>query len=117
MTSRFVVAVLCLVNSAQAGSGEGYYRYPTVHKGVIVFSAEGDLWRVAAEGGVAQRLTSHTSDESHPRISPDGSTLAFTARYEGPSEVYTMPLGGGRPKGWTMDWNRPPSWGGPPTAS
>src|SRR5262249_36249982 len=30
-------------------------------------------------------------------ISPDGKTLAFTASYEGPTEVYTMPLAGGRP--------------------
>jgi len=30
-------------------------------------------------------------------ISPDGSTLAFTAKYEGPTEVYTMPLAGGLP--------------------
>ena len=41
--------------------------------------------------------------ESHPAISPDGTTLAFTASYEGPAEVYTMPLAGGLPT--RLTWN------------
>ena len=49
-------------------------------------------------GGVASRLTSHPADESYPAISPDGTTLAFSAAYEGPTEVYTMPLAGGSPR-------------------
>ena len=36
-------------------------------------------------------------------ISPDGRTLAFTARYEGPTELYTMPLTGGVPTRWTYE--------------
>ncbi len=97
------IFVSCLANIARPESGEGYYRYPTIHKNVIVFSAEGDLWRVSSDGGVAQRLTSHASEETNPCISPDGATLAFTARYEGPPEVYTMPMTGGRTKRWTFD--------------
>jgi tricorn protease len=76
---------------------EGYYRYPAVHDDTIVFTAEGDLWRVSTHGGVAQRLTSHPGEESHPAISPDGKTLAFSAEYEGPTEVYTMSLDGSPP--------------------
>jgi tricorn protease len=76
----------------------GYYRMPTVRGGTIVFVAEGDLWRVGIGGGTAVRLTSHPSRETSPAISPDGKTLAFTARYEGPAEVYTMPLEGGMPE-------------------
>lgn len=34
----------------------GYYRYPAVHGNTLVFTAEGDLWKVALPGGVAQRL-------------------------------------------------------------
>jgi tricorn protease len=75
----------------------GFYRYPALHGDRIVFAAEGDLWRVAANGGIAQRLTSHPAEESDPVISPDGRTLAFTARYEGPAELYTMPIDGGLP--------------------
>jgi len=93
----------------------GYYRFPTIHGDTIVFSAEGDLWRVGLQGGMARRLTSHPGEETSPAISPDGKTLAFTAQYEGPSEIYTMPLEGGLPArrtflgegaaavGWTPD--------------
>ncbi len=75
----------------------GYYRMPAIHGNTIVFTAEGDLWKVSDEGGVARRLTSHPSVESHAAISPDGRWVAFTASYEGPSEAYVMPIDGGIP--------------------
>jgi tricorn protease len=70
----------------------GYYRFPAIAGDTIVFTAEGDLWRVPLAGGVAQRLTSHPSEESHAAVSPDGKTVAFSASYEGPTEVYTLSL-------------------------
>ncbi|MDW7759096.1 MAG: hypothetical protein SCM96_00470 [Acidobacteriota bacterium] len=98
-----------------AGGRNGYYRYPAVHKNTVVFVSEGDLWSVDIQGGAARRLTTHHGLESHPAVSPDGATLAFSAQYEGPTEVYTMPLAGGLPVrhtfggqsstvvGWTPD--------------
>jgi tricorn protease len=80
-----------------AGRASGYYRFPAIHQDVIVFTTEGDLWRVGIGGGVAQRLTSHPGEEFMAAISPDGQTVAFSAEYEGPTEVYTMPLEGGPP--------------------
>ncbi len=82
---------------------KGYYRFPTVHGDIIVFTAEGDLWRVGTSGGVAQRLTTHPGTEAHAAISPDGQTIAYDAEYEGPTEVYTMPIGGGLPTRHTFD--------------
>ena len=82
---------------AADGGTLGFYRYPALHGDVLVFAAEGDLWRVPVAGGVAHRLTTHPAEETDPVISPDGATLAFTARYEGPAELYTMPLAGGLP--------------------
>lgn len=86
-----------LADSPPAQGFNGYYRDPVLHGDTLVFAAEGDLWKVPISGGTAQRLTTHAAEESHPVISPDGTTLAFTARYEGPAEVYTMPLAGGLP--------------------
>jgi tricorn protease len=92
------LALLVLVSGPARAEGTlGYYRQPALHGDVLVFVAEGDLWRASARGGLAQRLTSHAGDESRPALSPDGHTLAFSASYEGPTEVYTMPLDGGLP--------------------
>jgi tricorn protease len=84
-------------NAADAPAPQGYYRYPAIHGDTIAFVAEGDVWTVGVNGGVARRLTSHPGEETNPRISPDGRLIAFAAAYEGPTEVYTMPLEGGSP--------------------
>src|SRR5215213_4926643 len=121
MKSLHLSTALCLVVAAAVGLSTithpqaaaegglaadgslGYYRYPAIHDDTIVFTAEGDLWRVPTAGGVAQRLTSHPSEESRAAFSPDGKTLAFSAAYEGPTEVYTVPLDGGVPVRQTFD--------------
>ena len=82
---------------------QGFYRFPTLRGNTLVFAAEGDLWTVGVEGGLARRLTTHPAQESDPVLSPDGKTLAYTARYEGPVEVYTMPVDGGVPTRRTFE--------------
>ena len=91
---------------ATPGPG-AYLRYPALHGETIVFTAEGDLWSVSTAGGVARRLTSHPGMEQHAAFSPDGATLAFSAEYEGPREVYTMPASGGLPTRHTFDGSEP----------
>ena len=98
-----ILWVLCTFPSLASAGDLGYYRYPALHGGTVVFAAEGDLWTVGVDGGLARRLTTHPSEESHPAVSQDGSTLAFSAAYEGPREVYTMPLEGGLPERRTFD--------------
>ncbi len=100
---RSLLALFLLTLSAAAQTSRGYYRQPAVHGDLIVFVAEGDLWRVPAGGGLAQRLTSHPGQETFPAISADGRTLAFAAEYEGPTEIYTMPVSGGPPTRHTYD--------------
>ena len=89
---------------AAGTSRAGYYRYPAIHGDTIVFTSEGDLWEVGAAGGAARRLTTGAGTELLAAISPDGRTLAFSASYEGPKDVYTIPVGGGVPERRT--------WGG-----
>ena len=88
---------------AAGGVAQGYYRFPAIHGDTIIFTAEGDLWRVGIQGGMAQRVTSHPGTESHAAFSPDGKTIAFSAEYEGAPEVYTMPADGGLPTRRTFD--------------
>ncbi len=76
---------------------DGFYRYPTIGGGAIVFAAEGDLWKVPAQGGVALRLTAYEGEEAFPKISPDGRLIAFTAQYDGNDDVYVMTASGGEP--------------------
>ncbi len=62
---------------------------------VIVFSFEGDLWKVSSTGGVALRITALPGDEINPRISPDGKWLAFSSNQFGNYDVFVMPMDGG----------------------
>jgi tricorn protease len=61
---------------------------------------------VGIGGGTARRLTSNLGEESRAAISPDGTLIAFTAEYEGPAEVYTMPIEGGLPVRRTFEGDR-----------
>ncbi|MDR3253148.1 MAG: PDZ domain-containing protein [Tannerella sp.] len=72
-------------------------RFPTTNGSEIVFTYAGDLYKVAATGGEAKRLTSHVGYEMFPRFSPDGKTIAFTGQYDGNTEVYSIPAEGGEP--------------------
>jgi tricorn protease len=110
-----ILALFCLPAVVQAAGEAGYYRFPAIHGDSVVFTSEGDLWKVGIGGGVARALTSNPGMETHAAISPDGKTIAFSAGYEGPTEVYTMPIDGGLPTrltyeganatvvGWTPD--------------
>ncbi len=95
--------ILLVAPVALAQVGPGYYRYPAIHGDTVVFTAEGDLWQVGVAGGLALRITTHPGQETHAAFSPDGKMIAFSATYEGPTEVYTMPATGGLPQRRTFD--------------
>ncbi len=106
------LAVFSVFLAFPAHAAPGYFRSPALHGDTVVFTAEGDLWKVSGEGGAAQRLTTHPGLEISARISPDGTRVAFSAQYEGPAEVYVMPLDGGLPKRltWHGEGAAPVSW-------
>lgn len=90
-------------------------QHPDVSENHIAFIYGDDLWVAPKSGGTASRLSSPDGAESFPRFSPDGNTLAFTANYNGNSDVYIISVNGGVPKrltyhgmfdrvlGWTPD--------------
>ncbi len=73
-------------------------RFPNIHDNKVVFTYAGDLYLVDINGGIARRLTSDPGFEMFAKFSPDGKYIAFTAQYDGNTEVYLMPAQGGIPK-------------------
>ena len=102
-----ICSVLFAAGQTMAGQQKGYYRYPAIHGDEIIFTAEGDLWKYNIMNQQIARLTTSHGVESHASISPDGSRVAFTGQYEGPSEVYVMPVTGGTPKRLTFEEGSP----------
>ena len=73
-------------------------RFPAIHGNQIVFTYAGDLYSVDKSGGTARKLTNDENGyEMFARFSPDGKQIAFTAQYDGNTEVYTIPADGGVP--------------------
>ena len=102
-----IICLLFLTALTVSGQQKGYYRYPAIHGKDIIFTAEGDLWRYNLISNETNRLTTNHGMESHASISPDGKRVAFVGQYEGPSEVYVMPIDGGTPKRLTYEEGSP----------
>jgi len=97
-------AMLLLGGAAVAAGPAASFQFrPDIHGDQIVFTSEGDLWLGSIETGSAQRLTSHAGSEGPARFSPDGRQLAFTAQYDGGTDVYVMDTAGGLPRRLTWD--------------
>ena len=115
MKKSFPALVLaCITAAGLFAAGDYFLKTPTLTPDgkQIVFSTDDDLWIVAAAGGVAMRLTGLPGAESYPRISPDGSWLAFANNQNGNNDIYVMPLAGGEIRQLTYSDadDRPSSW-------
>ncbi len=121
-----VLLTLCLLATAALGfeadpdltpaepSTTRLLRMPDIAGDRVTFVYGGDLWVVDRKGGAADRLTSHEGLELFPKLSPDGSTVAFSAEYNGNRQIYTLPLAGGavRQLTWYNDVGPMPPRGG-----
>jgi tricorn protease len=92
-----------LLATSACATASAYFRFPALRGNVVVFTAEGDLWKTGVAGGAAQRLTTHAAAETNAAISHDGKWIAFSASYEGDQEAYVMPVDGGLPKRITFE--------------
>jgi tricorn protease len=63
----------------------------------IAFVYADDLWVADLDGKNPRQLTTDLGLESHPAFSPDGQIIAFSAQYDGNTDVYTIPITGGAP--------------------
>ena len=96
-----VLVVLLLIGPARAEPDIHDTRLltqPAVSAKHIAFIYADDLWVADLDGTNVRRLTSDIGVESHPVFSPDGKTIAFSAQYEGNTDVYIIPVEGGSPK-------------------
>jgi len=70
---------------------------PALSKDHIAFVYANDLWIADRDGKHPRRLTSDDGVESLPVFSPDGQHVAFTAQYDGNTDVFITSVKGGIP--------------------
>ncbi len=95
ITLAFILAVVFM---AAAQSPALWLRYPALSPDgkTIVFSYQGDLYKVAADGGTATLLTVHEAYDYNPVWSHDGQQIAFASDRYGNFDVFVMPAAGGQ---------------------
>src|SRR5687767_838113 len=62
--------------------------HPAISAKNIAFVYSEDLYVADADGKNPRRLTSDIGVESNPNFSADGQTLAFSAQYDGNTDIY-----------------------------
>ena len=96
LPSLFITALALVANDSFAIDAR-LMRYPDVSESQVAFVYAGDIWVAPKNGGAAVRLSSPRGEETFPKFSPDGKTLAFSANYDGNMDIYTVPVMGGVP--------------------
>src|SRR5688572_13710311 len=104
-TLRLILAVVLVVSGFVAQPGieavdttdTKLLTQPAISASHIAFIYAGDLYSADLNGGNVRRLTSDEGEEVNPVFSPDGSTIAFSAQYDGNLDVFTVPVTGGAP--------------------
>jgi tricorn protease len=84
-------------------SDGAYLRFPHLHGELLCFAAEDDIWVAplgppGGEPGRAWRVTADRTRVGPARISPDGTTIAFTTWRSLDPEVHLVPVDGGTSK-------------------
>lgn len=66
----------------------------TIMRANLAYTDDGQFGAIAQLANVKE-LTDQASDNRFPRVSPDGSKVAFTSYRDGNAEIYTMDANGG----------------------
>ena len=70
---------------------------PAISAKYIAFIYAEDLWISKSDGTQPRRLTVDEGVESDPFFSPDGEMIAFSAQYDGNTDVFVISVEGGLP--------------------
>ncbi len=98
MKKLYLFLLMAFVSAEAFAQGTMLLRQPTLSAKHVVFIYANDLWKAPIEGGDAIRLTTYEGYESSPHFSDDGKWIAFSAEYDGNTDVYIIPIEGGTPK-------------------
>src|SRR5215813_11513119 len=79
---------------------------PAISNDRIAFIYAGDLWTCDLSGGGVRRLTADVGLESNPAFSPDGKWIAYSAEFDGNTDVYLVSADGGMPR--RLTWHPGP---------
>ena len=90
--------VLFLVSISALSEPTKLLSQGAVSENHIAFIYAEDLWLANLDGSNPRRLTIDKGVESNPIFSPDGSTIAFNAQYDGNNDIFIVPAAGGVPK-------------------
>jgi tricorn protease len=91
----------------------GYLRFPHITSDLVVFVAADDVWLAPAAGGRAWRFTTDEAQAATPRLSPDGTHVAWVSAKDGGPEIYLASLADGsstRLTYWGTSWARVSGW-------
>lgn len=98
MKKLFLLLVtLSLFQFSNAQISAKLFKYMDVSDNQITFVYGGDIWVMPKTGGTAIQVTHSPGEESWPRFSPDGKSIAYTAYYNGNADVFVIPSMGGLP--------------------
>lgn len=93
-------------------------RYPSISPDgkLVTFAYRGDIWvaETGSKDGRITRLTIHEAQDTLPRFSPDGKSIAFSSVRHGGYDLYTISVKGGVPKRITHHSGTEILWGWSP---
>ncbi|MDJ0523660.1 MAG: S41 family peptidase, partial [Planctomycetota bacterium] len=69
----------------------------------MVFAMHGDIWMTSSTGGNARRLTSDKATDGWPRLSPDGTQVAFQREIKDNSDIWLLDMKSGSKRQLTRD--------------
>ncbi|MFF3482072.1 S41 family peptidase [Streptomyces sp. NPDC002701] len=98
MTQPASAATAASAAFSGASESSAYLRYPHLHGELLAFTAEDDVWVAPLDGGRAWRVSADNVAVNHPRISPDGTAVAWTSTRDGAPEVHVASVDGGAAK-------------------
>jgi tricorn protease len=91
----------------------GYLRFPHIADDIVVFVAADDVWLAPLVGGRAWRFTTDEAEAATPRLTPDGTQVAWVSAKDGSPEIYVASLADGtstRLTYWGTSWARVCGW-------